>query len=177
MATIDDSIDWQYIAATAHGLVPLKEFESWVYASTSLERLLGSKFYLELVDHDFRKTNAQHDLASLLGRAYAERRGSSMERDVARWVARGYLDGRVDLATVSRVLARIRVDSNEWVPSEFAYIDSELDEIPVKAQYALWNPEALALKLEESAPRLKAFEKGARLAAQEMLDALQTDVG
>ncbi|HEV7705477.1 MAG TPA: hypothetical protein VGO46_14365 [Gemmatimonadaceae bacterium] len=177
MTQIEDSLDWQYLSAAAHALVPLDEFESWVYASTSLERLLGSQLHLELVDFDFRDVKAQRDLSIFLRRALTERGRTSEERDVALWIARGYLAGRVDLATVARVLARIRVDSNEWVPSEFTYIDSELDEIPTPAQYDNWNPEALAKKLEESAPRLKAFEEGARLAAQKMLDALQSDAG
>jgi hypothetical protein len=175
MTKIDDSLDWQFLAAAAQALVALDEFESWVYASTSLERMLGPKLYLELIDFDFHNAKAQRNLSILLRRALSERGRTGEERDVAIWIARAYLEGRVDLATVSRVLARIRVDSNEWVPSEFAYIDSELDEIPTPARYEHWNSETLAKKLEESAPRLKAFEEGARSAAQKMLDALRSD--
>ena len=91
------------------------------------------------------------------------------------WVARGYLDGSIGLVTTSRVLAEIRTDSQEWVPSEFVYIDSELDEIPLPTQYHQWEPAALAKKLAESAPRLEEFERAARVAAQDMLRQLESN--
>jgi hypothetical protein len=170
---IDDSGDWRYLAAYVYGLVPIDEFEHWLYASPRLEHLLGVDRYLELIAFDFHQPHARHELVSLLHAAFLERRPGKVERDVAQWVAGGYLDGRIDLQTTSRLLAQLRADSNDWVPSEFAYIDSELDDIPLPAQYHEWDPEALAEKLRKSKPRLRAFESGAQAAAKAMLDALE----
>jgi hypothetical protein len=173
---IDDAVDWLYLSAYFYGLVPLGEFEQWVYASPRLEQLLGVDRYLELIAFDFHKAHARHELVTLLQAAYLERRSSGVQRDVAKWVASEYLDGRIGLQTTSRLLAQLRADSNDWVPSEFTYIDSELDDIPPPAQYHQWDPAALADKLSESEPRLRAFELGARAAAKAMLAALEGEV-
>jgi hypothetical protein len=98
-----------------------------------------------------------------------------VERDVAKWAARGYLEGRIDLVITSRLLARLRAESHDWVPTEFSYIDSELDDIPLPAQFHQWDPTALAEKLKRSEPRLRAFDLGARAAARAMLGALNDD--
>jgi hypothetical protein len=156
-------------------LVPIEEFEQWLYASPRLEQLLGANRYSDLIAFDFRQPHARHELVSLLKAAFVERRPSGSERDVARWAAGGFLTGRLDLLTTSRLLAQIRVDSNDWVPSEFTYIDSELDDIPQRAQHHLWDPEALTKKLSQSTSRLRAFELGARAAAKAMLEALKEE--
>jgi hypothetical protein len=164
---------WPYLGACIYGLVPLDAFEQWVYASPQLEQALGADRYLELVSLDFHQAHARHEVVRRLHEAFLERRLSGVERDVGIWIARGYLDGSIGLVTASRVLAQLRADSHDWVPSEFTYIDSELDEIPLPAQYHLWEPAALAEKLRESEPRLHAFELGARSAAREMLEVLE----
>jgi hypothetical protein len=170
---IDDSADWQYLAACVYGLVPIDEFEQWVYATPRLEQRLGIDRYLELISFDFHQPHVRHELVSLLRAAFLERRPSGVERDVAKWVASAYLGERIDLRTTSRVLAQLRAMSHDWVPSEFSYIDSELDDIPPAAQYHQWDPAALAEKLTNSDPRLRAFELGARTAAKAMLNALE----
>jgi hypothetical protein len=173
--TNDDSNLWPYLAAATYALVPIDEFENWVYSSTELEQCIGSEHYLELISFNFRKDHARHDLTSMLRDIFLERRASGIERDVAVWLARSYLASSTNLVTISRVLARLWSAKHQWVPSEFAYIDSELDDVPLPAQYDQWNPDALATKLAESAPRLQEFERAARVVAQEMLQTLESN--
>ena len=170
-----DSNPWPYLAAAAYALVPIDEFENWVYNSSELEQCIGSEHYLELISFNFRKGHAQHDLTSMLRDIFLERRASGIERDVAVWLARSYLANSTNLVTISRVLARLWSAKHQWVPSEFAYIDSELDDVPLPAQYDQWNPDALATKLAESAPRQQEFERAARAVAQEMLQTLESN--
>ena len=171
----EDSGDWRYLAAYVYGLVDIDDFEPWVYASPRLEHLLGIDRYSELIAFDFHQAHARHELVRLIHTSFLERRPARIERNVAKWVADGFLGGRIDLQTTSRLLAQIRVDSNDWVPSEFAYIDSELDDIPLPAQYHQWDPSALAEILSKSEPRLRAFESGARAAATVMLAVLEAE--
>jgi hypothetical protein len=170
-----DSHAWPYLAAAAYALAPIDEFETWVYASSDLQHVVGPEHYRELISFNFRKDHARHDLTSMVRGIFLERRPHGIERDVAVWLARSYLAGSTQLVTISRVLARLWSEEHEWVPSEFAYIDSELVDLPLPAQYDQWNPEALAAKLAESAPRLLEFERAARVVAQQMLDRLESN--
>ena len=92
---------------------------------------------------------------------------------MATWIAHSFLNGQMDLVTSSRMLARLWNAGEAWVPSEFAYIDSELDEIPMPAEYHRWEPSALAAKLAEEQPRLQEFQRAAMEAARQLLHTLE----
>ena len=163
---------WDRLAFARIGVDALSKFEEWVYQSEVIEPAVGEDFYVELISLDYRSRHAHHELVKLIERIYdARRRPGDIERDTARATARAYLAGNVDLVTGSRILAHLSSAGAKWVPGEFSYIDSELDDIPMPAQYALWNPDALARKLQD--PRLDEFRRVAEQAARELLSLLE----
>jgi hypothetical protein len=159
---------WELLAAAAHGLIDLRSFETWLYQNAVLESEIGERNYLDLISFDFTQADAKHELGSLVERVQRDG-GRVASEDVAAYLAHEYLNGRVGLATIARVLAAFWSEGAEWVPSEFAYISSDLDTIPLPPQYPLWDSDALRRKLAESGPMLQAFEEGARNASTELL--------
>jgi hypothetical protein len=166
------TLAWEALAAARCGVSDIRSFEHWVYESTDLETAVGKARYLELIGFDFTQAAARRELANLLDEIFAERQRSWREH-VAAYLARGYLARRIDLPTIANVLAGFWSDGIPWAPTEFAYINSELDSIPLPAHYPLWDGEALARKLVESQPRMQAFEEAARAAAEDLLNQLQ----
>ena len=50
--------------AFVRGDTAIHEFENWVYNESSLEALLGSEFYLELISTDFKDPNETYETSS-----------------------------------------------------------------------------------------------------------------
>jgi hypothetical protein len=168
-ASDDDHEIWERLATVERGMESPLAFEQWAVASTELERVLGPALHLAFVSLDYRQPHAAHELAKLIEQAYRSRRPGMINRDLARWTARALIDARIDLATACRMFVRIRYDGEDWVPTEFIYIDSEMDEIPQPAQYHLWKPEALTAKLAKEESRVQEFHRAALERAREML--------
>lgn len=166
---------WEQLAAVRYGLVALKLFEQWIYTAPELEGTVGHGHYLALVSFAFNQPHAGHELTRVIDRLYEDRRPSCLRRDAALWITRAFLDGRSDLARTARILVGFRNSGENWVPDEFVYIDSELDEIPAPSEYHNWDQPALAARLAESKPRLVEFERAAREVAREMLSKLEAE--
>ena len=166
---------WEHLAAARYGLIDLQEFEQWTYDSPELEAALGSEEYLALISFPFRQPDVQHELSRWLDGLYERARPTKLRRDFGAWLAQAFLDGKVDLVTTSRMFARLWNAKERWVPSEFAYIDSELDSIPMPAQYGNWDPAALSARLAEAQPLLDSYGRAARESAREILAALESD--
>jgi hypothetical protein len=160
---------WEQLASVRYGLIELRAFEQWIYTVQELETAVGKDHYLALVSFEFNQPDAQHELTRVIDRLYEDVRPSHLRRDAATAIARAFLDGRVDLVTTARMLTRIRNDGESWVPDEFVYIDSELDDLPMPAEYPNWDQHALAATLAEWRPRLAEFERAARETSREML--------
>jgi len=160
---------WEQLAAARYALIELGAFEQWIYKDQELDAIIGQDHYLALISFVFNQPHAQHELTRVIDRLYDNVRPSHLRRDAAMWMARAFLNDKCDLVTTARMLTRFRSAGETWVPTEFAYINSELDEIPMPAQYSSWNEQALAAKLAEWQPRLVEFERAARDAARGML--------
>jgi hypothetical protein len=166
---------WEQLAAVRYGLVEVQLFEQWIYTAPELEGAVGHDHYLALVSFAFNQPHAGHELTRVIDRLYEDRRPSCLRRDAALWITRAFLGGRSDLATTARTLVGFRNSGENWVPDEFVYIDSELDEIPAAAEYPNWDEQALAAKLAELQPRLVEFERAAREVARDMLSKLEVE--
>ena len=89
---------------------------------------------------------------------------------MARRVVTEFLAGQRDMWTTARTFARLSLDGHEsWVPTEFVYVDSELDTFPAPAVRPLWDSEALSKLLERQEPILQEYERALRSAAEEVL--------
>lgn len=169
MSDYRDETVWSELDRFLDGELSLEEFEKWVYDNPGIERALGSSRYLDLVSFEFDQRHALHDLSSLVASIYDEARPGLLARDRARRLARGLLDGGIDLAAAVRGLATLHNDGNEWIPIVFVGIDSELDEVPQESQYPLWEPNALQARLRELQPFIEQWRETACSAARELL--------
>ena len=167
---------WPRLAAALYGLDATRSFEQWVYANAGLEGVIGEDPYFTLISLDYGAKDARHEIAKAIEGAYAARRAGMLPRDLAIWVTSHFLEGELDLVTTSRVLARLWNAGASWSPSEFAYIDSELDDIPMPAQYHRWDPAALKAKLAAEQPRLQEFQRAAVEVARQLAVALEHPV-
>ena len=163
---------WQRLAAMRYDLEQPRAFEQWVYAMPALEQVIGAEQHLALISLDYGAKHAGHEIAKVIDSAYAAQRPGALPRDLATWVAESFLSGRLDLFTASRLLTRLWNDGETWIPTEFVYIDSELDEIPSPAQYHHWDASALQAKLAEEVPRVEEMQRVAVLVARELLATL-----
>ena len=169
---------WTSLEAAHTGDLPLDAFEAWVYRTLELEPLLGADLHLELLAFDFRQPHARHELRKLIERIYAAHRPGALLTDHARRVATEYLEGRRDLRSTCRTFAILWAEGHDdWVPSEFVYIDSELDDVPAPDQWPQWQPAALRRLLARWQPTLRAFEESARAGCEAVLARLDAREG
>jgi len=167
---------WDHVEAAHAGDLDLRAFERWLHETPDVEAVLGRDGWLEMIARNYRERSALHDTQQQIERLYAERRAGQLPRDRARRVAGEFLDGRRDLWSTCRHLARLWTDGHEtWIPIEFVGIDSELDDIPAPGVRDRWDPVALRGVLDRGAPWLESAHQAARDAASAMLDRL--DIG
>jgi len=160
---------WEQLASVRYGLIELSSFEQWIYTVQDLEAVVGQNHYLALVSFVFNQPHAKHELTRVIDHLYEEMRPLELRRDAATAMAHAFLDGRVDLIAAARMFTRFRNEGESWVPDEFVYIDSELDDLPMPAEYPNWDQHTLAATLAEWQPRLAEFERAARETSREML--------
>jgi hypothetical protein len=160
---------WRQLEMLHTGDLSPDAFEQWAYAAPDLETTLGRDLALELLAFDYRGRGASQELHALVDRAYAERRPGELVYDMARRVAREFLDGERDLWRTTAPFARLFSQGHDWVPVELVGVDSELDSIPAPRVRASWNPEALAGVLSIHEPHLPGYEKTVRDALASML--------
>lgn len=169
---------WSYLERAWSGELPIGELESWIYEmhdSPSLKDALGPDFALELLAFDYRQPHREHEINKLIESIYDKRRPGGLDRDKARRLVETYLEGGMPLREAAARLAGLRDDSNQdWIPDDFTYIDSELENVPRPSLYRLWIPESLARKLKEAEPLIQGLEGRAREAARELLRYLKT---
>jgi len=166
---------WEQLAAARYGLLRLEEFEQWIYDATDLETVLRGDDYLALLSFSFRQPHVQYELSRLVDALYKRNRPALQSRDLGAWLARAFLRRELDLVTICRMFARLWNAGETSVPTRFVYVDSELDSIPMPAQYALWDPGALAARRAEARPLLESCERTAREAAEQLLSGLDSD--
>jgi hypothetical protein len=164
---------WESLEAAHSGDLPLHAFEQWVCENPALEKELGLERYLELAGFDFRQSHAVHELRKLIERFYAELRPGELAYDFAQRTAEQFLAGQRDLWSTAHAFTRLWHEGHEdWVSSEFVYVDSELDTFPAPSVRPLWDSKALKQLLRRQEPILAEYDRALRESAKAVLDYL-----
>jgi hypothetical protein len=175
MGGMADIIYWRTLEAAYSGDLSIAAFEQWLYATPELEFAIGAESYYALLCFDFKQAHAVHELKKLIASIYEARRPGEMDYDEAYRLATQFLAGQRDLWSVARAFTQLSHNGHEeWIPSEFAYVDSELDTFPAPAVRPMWNSQALSRLLQSQEPILKEFDRALREACEEVLAHLAT---
>jgi hypothetical protein len=170
-ATADQSgTTWSTLERWLAGEISTVALEQWVYGSPYLETILGPDDHLALVSFDYHQAHADIELRRLVLQVYNHHRPGRLARDRARRLATGLVDGTIDLLPAVHALAQLGLEGNDWVPSTFVAIDSDLDIVPKAEQYALWDQVALKSKLEDLQPLIDGCRADAIEAAMQILE-------
>src|SRR5581483_464842 len=153
---------WLQLERVYSGVISVAEFENWLYNSADVQDVLGEGPALGLLEFNYLRPEALRELRSLIDQIYAQLRPAGGPMDTARRVAEDFLAGNLLLHDAARTLAGLWSAGHEWVPTEFVYIDDELDNVPHPKQYPLWEPSALREKLRQWEPMLAEFHRLAR---------------
>ena len=129
------------------GETTTNHFETWIYESQPLERVLGKAEYAEIAGYDFRSTNAVGELRVRLERLLEHRWPGSLDRARAQVACEGIIDGTIDLVRGCQILAALAAKGVEGIPTDFVIWDDEFDGYPTADRYPLWDPDALRLRL------------------------------
>lgn len=140
------------------------EFETWVYGSKDLESALGPSSYAELAGLDFGAIDVG-PIRRLVRSAFDRRWPDEFERARARDVCESIMRETIDFVDGCRALANLNAHGVEGIAPEVVGLDSELDGIPGTAQYPLWDPEALKVRLASA----KVYREAVFAAARDTL--------
>jgi hypothetical protein len=153
------------------GEIALGDFEAWVYSTPAIEAELGAGAYLELLAFDYRGPHALQEATTCVGAIYERLRPGMLVRDRAHRLACGLTLRTIPLATAVHGLANLYYDGQDWIPTVFVGLSSELDDVVDPAQYPLWEPGALAAHLERWAMGRENIVTAAMVSAREFLAA------
>jgi len=159
------------LARLLTGEIPLADFEAWVYSTPAIEAELGADAYLELLAFDYRRPHALQDAVTFVGALYERLRPGMLLRDRAHRLACGLLLGTIPLPAAVHGLANLHYAGEDWIPTVFVGLSSELDDVVDPADYPLWEPRALAAHLERWAMMRENIVTAATAAAREFLAA------
>jgi hypothetical protein len=100
---------------------------------------------------------------------------SNDDLDIARQIARGVRDGRIDIVSGCREILSYRrvirgVSNETW--DVITAIESETDDVPIGDEREKWNADALAKKSAEAAAYVERVRAAAREAFAEIAKAL-----
>lgn len=174
---MDSESSWQVLERFLAGGMSSADFEQWFHTTPELESALGARAYGELLAFDFQQQHAAHELARLVRSIYEWARPARLARDRAFRVARELLSGSVPIHDGVRALAGLCLDGHDWVPGIFVNVQSEFDGIPTPEQYALWEPSALAAKLEEGRRITRLYQPAILDAAREIISSYRKQYG
>jgi hypothetical protein len=130
------------------GELSLGDFEAWVYSTPAIEAELGAGAYVELLAFDYRGPHALQDTSACVTAIYERLRPGMLVRDRAHRLACGLVQGTIPLATAVDGLANLYYHGEDWIPTAFVGISSDLDDVVDPAQHPLWEPAALAARRE-----------------------------
>ncbi|HET6763320.1 MAG TPA: hypothetical protein VFH27_06600 [Longimicrobiaceae bacterium] len=156
---------WTQLARVQAGALTCAEFEAWLYADEQTAADLGPRWYLELMEFNYRQPNARRELQSLVERIAASRPPT----ELARALASGFLAGHVSLHDLAGGFAAMHRDGHHWVPASFLYLDDELLEVPHPDRHHLWDPTALVATLQAWEPDLARMRTDARAMCTDVL--------
>jgi len=174
---MDTESSWQVLEQFLAGEMTSADFDRWFHGTSELESALGTRAYGALLAFDFRRQDAAPELWKLVRSIYESARPARLARDRAFRVARGLLNGSVQLHDGVRVLAELCLDGHDWVPAIFVNVKSEFDKIPRLEQYDQWDPAALAVKLEEGRQIAKFYQPAVLDAAREIISTYRKEYG
>lgn len=148
--------------------IDLGELASWVRAQPGLADLLGPRAFRALVD-----AGDVAEARALVAQLYDRHRPGRLAHDRARRLARGMLDGAVNVVAGSRALAAMHREGHAWIPEAFAGIAAACDAAPPGQGAAGWD--ALAARLQEARELERRMRAPALVAARRLLERLETD--
>ena len=160
---------WQVLDRFLSGQMSSADFEQWFYTTPELESVLGARAFHDLMVFDFKQRDAGSELLKLVRSIYEYARPGRLARDRAFRIAQDLLSGSVEMHEGVRTLAELCLDGHDWIPSVFVNVLSEFGDIPRREQYALWEPDALKLKLEEGRRISKIHQTSILDAAREIV--------
>ena len=170
----EPEIVWPYLERFLNGDLSVADFEAWLYLHPeAVEATVGPEIGLAFLSIDYRGAHPVHEAKKLIERAYELHRPGEVSRDYARRVCTEFLDGDRDLRSTAKVLSALRFEGPEgWIPDEFVYIDSELDDIPAPRERFRWDQTAWKRLMGLKAPVLTEYDRAARVAALSLLERL-----
>jgi len=174
---MDADSSWRVLEQFLSGEMSSADFERWFHTTSELESVLGERAYGELLAFDFQQRHAADELSKLVRSIYEWARPARLARDRAFRIARELLSGSVVIHDGVRALAQLCLDGHDWVPGIFVNVQSKFDAIPRPEQYALWEPDALAAKLEEGQRITKFYQTSILDAAREIISSYQKQYG
>ena len=166
---MDEESSWRVLEQFLSGVMSSADFEQWLHSTPELESVLGARAYGDLLAFDFQQQDAAHELPKLVRSIYESARPARLARDRAFRIARELLSGSVPIHDGVRALAGLCMDGHDWVPGIFVNVQAEFDGIPRPEEYALWEPSALAAKLEEGRQITKLHQASILDAAREII--------
>lgn len=140
------------------------QLEQWFVKTGTLQKLFGEEGYTKLLTLD---AAAQGEtIWARLREELGERFPAEALRERALRVCDGLLDGSVEpIAGVRRMWMLRQGDVEAW-----ATLDRALGSVPAPEQYALWEPQALAAKLQ----KLESQREAVRALAQKTAEQLRS---
>jgi hypothetical protein len=109
--------------------LPARDFESWLYTASDVEKKVGAENYLELVSLDYDTKEGVYRAKEIIRFTYDHLSTDTIFRDRARLVAKSMLDGDLSIVMGCRILANLSMDGFEFVPGVFVAYSGEYDRL------------------------------------------------
>jgi hypothetical protein len=154
-------------------VIPVPEFESWLYGSADLASALSPESYLELISANFRSPDGIRSARSVSEAVLEQALPGSVGRYRAILILRGMLNGTVPLVVGVRQLTHMLHAGCTFIPACFVGFESETDTVPDPSHYHLWEPQALQRSLQS----LESYSGVILSAASDLLRELESQKG
>jgi len=171
MLAPDESV-WPYFDRFLAGELPFDELVSWLRDAPELVRVLDPDEYVALMSLSPGASQAAREATSLVARAYERHRPGRLVRDRAERIARGMVEGEINVAAGTRALAKLRAEGHEFIPDAFVGIAAMLDDIAVPDEYPRGDLRALPARLAAAKEQERRFRAPALTAATRLLETL-----
>ena len=93
-------------------------------------------------------------------------------RDRAERIAKGMVDGDINVAAGTRELARLRGEGHDFIPEAFVGLAAQLDEVEISSEYPRGDLRALPERLAALKDRARQLRAPALTAAKRLLETL-----
>lgn len=131
------------------GDLTVKDFEQWVYKSSdTLETELQSDFHLDLISFDYNQKDAFRQLQEKI-KIHIDTNEFNIWR--TKRLLTDIIENKIDLVLATRKLRDLYFETGEtFIPTTLGIgYESVLDDVPIPAEYQLWESDALKLALQK----------------------------